>query len=162
LATSHNFNDLSHDAVANHRPFGLNAALTMGPVCPWSVMTSWPLAGSMMTTPPNPPSKGCCIPPAQARRLPSALKATLWTWYGNLPDGGFNPGSPTPHFRVLIVCPLATSHNFTVKSLKAGDAVARCLPFGLKATPVISPVCPLNARSASPLATSHNVTSPGS
>src|SRR5436190_1927174 len=59
---------------------------------------------------------------ALARRLPSGLKATLWTF-------------PVCPLKVKTTFSLAKSHTFTVPS---HDALARRLPSGLKAAPATS------------------------
>ena len=56
-------------AEARRLPSGLKATLMTGPVCPWRVRASWPVAASQTLT--------VLSAPAEARRLPSGLKATL-------------------------------------------------------------------------------------
>src|SRR5262245_894877 len=74
----------------------------------------------------------------QARRLPSGLKATLWT-----------PGT----LRVRTSWPLGTSHSFTSLVSPEGPkllllAVARRLPSGLKDRLATPDRCPLRVRTS--------------
>src|SRR5262249_41722235 len=126
------------------RPAGVEATRVTRQVWPWRVQTSAPVAASQTCT--SHPVY-CFLrlshtPPALARRVPSGLKATLWT-------------APVWPRRAWTQAPLAVSQTRTVLS---AEALARRRPSGLKATLWTQSVWPWRARTSSPLAASQTRT----
>src|SRR5262249_55633367 len=88
-----------------------------------------------------------CSPLAEAMRLPSELKHTLWI-------------GPVCPLKVNISFPVCASHSFPppVSGLPLVEAMR--LPSGENATLKTYPVCPLRVSASCPVCASHTFTSP--